>query len=165
MSEEWQTAIICPILKKGNKLGCENYRGISLLNVAYKIFTDILAQRIKVYTEEILGEYQGGFRQGRSTTDHIFITRQILEKSHEYISSPQLYIDFKQAYDSIDWSQIIESVKESGIPAKLIYLLRKWPCQGHTEKLKSRINFQEVLEQNVVSDKEIPYPHCCLILA
>lgn len=45
--------------KKGNKLECENYRGISLLNVVYKIFTDTLAQRIKVYeyTDEILGEY------------------------------------------------------------------------------------------------------------
>jgi hypothetical protein len=83
MSEEWQTAIICPILKKCNKLECENYRAISLLNVAYKIFTDILAQRIKVHTEGILGEYQGGFRQGLSTTDHIFTIRQMLEKSHE----------------------------------------------------------------------------------
>jgi sorting nexin-29 len=48
------------------------------LNVVYKNFTNILAQRIKVYTGEILGEYQCAFRQGRSTTDHIFTIRQIL---------------------------------------------------------------------------------------
>jgi hypothetical protein len=77
-----QTAIICTLLKKGNKLECQNYREISWLNVVYKISTDILAHHIKVYTDEILGEYQDGFRQGCNTTDHIFTIRQILEKSH-----------------------------------------------------------------------------------
>jgi hypothetical protein len=49
----------------------------------------MLAQRNKEHTDEILGRYQGGFRQGPSTTDHIFTIRQILEKSHEYnISLP-----------------------------------------------------------------------------
>jgi hypothetical protein len=51
---EWKTAIICPTLKKANKLGCENYRGISLLNIVHKIFTDILAQCPKVYTMRFL---------------------------------------------------------------------------------------------------------------
>jgi sorting nexin-29 len=58
---------------------------------------------LNVYTDEIIGEYQGGFRKGRSNTDHIFTLRQVLEKAHEYnISLHQLYIDFKQAFYSID---------------------------------------------------------------
>jgi hypothetical protein len=57
MPEEWRTAIIFSIHRKGDMLEWQNYRGISLLNVAYKIFTNILAQLINVYTEEILGEY------------------------------------------------------------------------------------------------------------
>jgi hypothetical protein len=54
MQGEWQTAIICPIHKKGNMLECKNYTGISLLNAVYKIFT-MLAQRNKVYIEDSLG--------------------------------------------------------------------------------------------------------------
>jgi sorting nexin-29 len=63
-----QTETICTLLKKGNKLECENYREISLLNVVYKISTDTVVQHIKVYTDEILGEYEDGFRKGFSTT-------------------------------------------------------------------------------------------------
>jgi hypothetical protein len=44
----------------------------SLLNVAYKIFTDMWAQHIKIYTKEILSEYQTEVRQGHKTTDHIY---------------------------------------------------------------------------------------------
>jgi sorting nexin-29 len=72
MPQECGTAIICPIYKQGDKLECHNYRGISLLNVTYKIFTNLLTRYIEPYVEEILGDYQCGFRKGRSTTDQIF---------------------------------------------------------------------------------------------
>jgi hypothetical protein len=68
--EDWRTAIICPIHKKGSKLKCNNYRGMSLLNV-----TTILGKYIKPFAENILGEYQCGFHKGHSTMDHIFTKR------------------------------------------------------------------------------------------
>jgi sorting nexin-29 len=84
-----------------------------------------LSKYLKVYTDEIIGEYQGGFRKGRSTTDHVFTLVQILEKAHKYnISLHQLYIDIKQAFDSIDRIQIIEIMKEFGIPLKLVKLTK-----------------------------------------
>jgi len=52
MPQEWGTAIICPIYKQGNKLERRNYRGISLLNVTYKIFTNLLTRYIEPYVEE-----------------------------------------------------------------------------------------------------------------
>jgi hypothetical protein len=79
-----------------------NYQGISLLNVTYKIFIQLVAERLEPYVEQILGDYQYGFCRGRSITDQIFCLKMVLEKSYEYnVDIHQLYIDYKQAYDSI----------------------------------------------------------------
>ena len=67
-----------------NGIDCDNYRGISLLSTSYKIFSNIHLPRMTPYANEIVGEYQCGFRSNRSTVDHIFSIRQILEKKWEY---------------------------------------------------------------------------------
>jgi sorting nexin-29 len=82
---DWKTNIIVPIYKnKGDKVQCKNYRGISLLCTGYKIFTTVLNNRLKKYTNYIIGEYQAGFRQGKSTTDQIFTVKNLLEKAWEH---------------------------------------------------------------------------------
>jgi hypothetical protein len=125
MPQEWGTAIICPIYKQGDKLECRNYRGISLLNVTYTIFTNLLTRYIQPYVEEILGDYQCGFWKGGSTTDQIFCLRMILERVCEYkVDIHQLYIDYKQAYDTINTAELVEITKEFAIPMKLVRLVK-----------------------------------------
>jgi len=50
-------------------MDCRNYREISLLDTSYKILSNVLLARLKPYGEEIVGEYQAGFRAGKSTVD------------------------------------------------------------------------------------------------
>jgi hypothetical protein len=37
--KEWVQGIIFPLHKKGDQLECANYRGITLFNVTYKVFS------------------------------------------------------------------------------------------------------------------------------
>ena len=123
--EDWNWSIICPIHKKGDVTICSNYRGISLLCVAHKIFSNILFNRLLPYTETITGDYQRGYRQGRSTIDQIFTVRQILEKCNEHNKDTHhLFIYFKAAYDSIDRSRLYAAMGEMNIPQKLIALVK-----------------------------------------
>nr|VZI50585.1 unnamed protein product [Spirometra erinaceieuropaei] len=64
--------------RKGNRQDCDNHRGISLLNIAGKIFARILLNRLNNHLEEgLLPESQCGFRCHRGTTDMIFAARQL----------------------------------------------------------------------------------------
>jgi len=101
LPEDWKELIIAPIYKKSDKTDCSNYRGISRLPTTYKILSNILLSKLTPYAVEIIGDHQSGFRHNRSITDHIFCIRQILKKKLEYNESVhQLFIDFKEAYDS-----------------------------------------------------------------
>ena len=67
-----------------------------------------------VYAEDILGEYHSGFRQNRSTIDHIFTIRQIQEKAYEYNTDLyNLFIDFKQAFDRVDRNVLVQWLHKS----------------------------------------------------
>ena len=74
--EEWKEGLITPIFKKGEKGRIENYRGITLLNSAYKVYAMVLTERLrkKIENKEILPESKVGFRRGRSTMDNIHTT-------------------------------------------------------------------------------------------
>ena len=81
--------------------------------------------RLIPYAEEVIGDHQCGFQRNRSTTDHIFCIRQILEKKWEYNEAVhQLFIDFKKANDSVRREVLYNILIEFGIPKKLVRLIK-----------------------------------------
>jgi hypothetical protein len=77
---------VVPIHKKGDKTNCSYYRRISLLSASYKILSNILLSRQTPYADEIIGDYQCGFRPNGSTTNQIFRIRQILGKNGSIVA-------------------------------------------------------------------------------
>ena len=63
--------------------------GIALGKAAYKILANIILEKIKPYIEIITGDYQNGFRDGRSVIDNIFVLKIINEQIWEYNQSIQ----------------------------------------------------------------------------
>ena len=71
-----------------------------------------------------VSEAQVGFRPNRSTLDNIFIIRQTFEKFHECnIDLHNIFVDYLQAFDSVNRNKVIDSLNEYNIPSKLIKLI------------------------------------------
>jgi len=47
--KDWNTEIIIPVFKKANAAKVENYRGIALLNVCYKVLSLAILRKLEVY--------------------------------------------------------------------------------------------------------------------
>jgi len=77
LTQQWNEEIICPFNKKVDRLDCNNYRPIILLNIVYKIFDILLNKKLIENIENKLEDDQMGFHSNRSTIDNIFIIRQI----------------------------------------------------------------------------------------
>lgn len=125
MPKHWNTAIIHPLHKKGDKMDPNNYRYISLLDVTYKIFSKILLTRIQEQLDKEIGEYQGGFRPGRSCPEQIINLKWIIK--HRKTRSQNLviaFIDFKKAYDCIHRNSLLKVLEEFGLHRKLVNLIR-----------------------------------------
>ena len=81
---DWQTGVIIPIFKKGDRKHCANYRAISLPNLPGKVCAKCLKRKCREIVESKLEDDRCGFRPGRSTTYLIFTLKKVFEKSLEY---------------------------------------------------------------------------------
>jgi len=135
--EKWKEGIISPIVKKGEGEKVEDYRGVTLMTSAYKIYAAVLAGRIREEVEEkgILTANQTGFRKGMGTVDSIFtlnylINRQLIKKGGKLVA---LFVDFKAAFDSVDRGVLVETMRERGVREGLVRrveeLLRETKCR------------------------------------
>jgi hypothetical protein len=112
----WKEAKIILLHKKGEKTDIKNYRPISLLSHAYKIFTRIIQNRIKRILDENQPREQAGFREGYSTTDHLQALNQLIEKANEYQLKLCIgYIDYEKAFDSVEHSDLFAALRKIGV--------------------------------------------------
>ena len=82
-----------------------------------KVLGRILIERLKSGADKRLRAEQPGFRQGRSTTEQIFILRNIIEQSYEWQSPLVLnFIDFEKAFDSLYRPSLWDFMKAYGVP-------------------------------------------------
>ena len=76
----WRKSYIIPIPKKGDLPLVTNYRGISLIPIAAKIYNKLILNHPLPYVDPLLRNNQNGFRAGRSTLRQIFALRRVIEE-------------------------------------------------------------------------------------
>ena len=118
---DWRNAVIVPVYKKGSRLDCTNYRGISLMSIVGKVFARVLNERVKVLTGDKVMDEQGGFRLGRGCIDQIFAVKQIVEKIIEKNKKVYMaFVDLEKAYDNVSREKLWKVLDEYGVKGKLL---------------------------------------------
>jgi hypothetical protein len=112
------------MFKKGDPHLISNYRPISLLSTIYKTFSRVLTNRLESILDSAQPVEQAGFRRGFSTADHIQTLNELLNKCREFhLPIYMLFIDFKMAFDSVEYNALFEALRQQGIPEQAIHLL------------------------------------------
>ena len=121
---QWKRAIIIPIPKKSSK-NMSNFRGISLMSNAAKVFNRVILNRIYDEVSPRLRPFQAGFRRGKSCTEQIHILRRIIEQFHQKnIPTVMTFIDFKKAFDSVNREAMWKILRSYGIPVKIVNIIK-----------------------------------------
>jgi len=122
--DQWKEGGIVPIMKKGDGERVENYRGVTLMPSIYRIYTTILAERLreKVEGKGIIPSNQTGFRKGMGTIDQIYTLNYLVNRQlgKEKGSLVALFIDLKAAFDSLDRGVLIGAMRERGVREGLV---------------------------------------------
>ena len=85
----------------------------------------ILQARLYQYVNCELPDVQVGFKKGRGTRDQIANIHWIIEKAEEFQKKIYFcFIDYAKAFDCMNHTKLWKSLKETGIPDHLTYLLR-----------------------------------------
>ena len=122
-------------IQKGNPFVLTNYRPIALANIIYKFFTSTLTSILSAYDErhQILHDSQEGFRVERCTSRQLQLLIAALEDA-QFTNQEiyLLYIDFKNAFGSIDNARLLAIMKDLEYPEDVVKLVGNIYSQSST---------------------------------
>ena len=125
---------------------CDNWQGISLLDVAGKLLGRILQERLQRVAERVLPDSQCGFCQGRGCVDMIFAARQLVEKAREHNCLLfTLFIDLKKVYDSVPRAALWQVLEKYGVPPTLLSVVRSFH-EGMRDSVRVRGSISDSFE-------------------
>jgi hypothetical protein len=129
-STDWKIAIVCPIFKgKGKIQEPGNYRGIALLLALGKIYSGMLAGRLRdwLINNRILSKFQAGFVINKRTTDNIFVIKSTIDK-YLKVKRGRIYwcmVDLGKAFDSIDREALWFKMRKKGVSENMMRCIKK----------------------------------------
>ncbi len=109
LPESMRVAVMSLIFKKGDTEDLENYRPISITNLDYKILAFALANRVQKVIYSIIHPDQVAYIKQRFIGTNIRLVLDVIENATDGLL---VFLDFKKAFDSIEWNFIFESLNQ-----------------------------------------------------
>ncbi|KAL9681535.1 hypothetical protein QQ045_013320 [Rhodiola kirilowii] len=107
LDERINNTLLVLIPKKKDADRMEDLRPISLCNVAVKIITKILADRLQSTLDRVISVTQSAFIKGRIITDNFIVAHEMSHFLKGCRSQKEFYasikVDMSKAYDRVEW--------------------------------------------------------------
>ena len=101
----WKLATLHMLLKPENLPSLTtSYRPISLMSLIMKLFERAIEQRLRSYLEDTgsINKYQSGFRQAKSTDNHLFrLSQSVMESFNRREHVVAVFLDIEKAFDNV----------------------------------------------------------------
>ena len=114
----WKSAKIVALFKSGDKSNCDNYRPISILPTISKIIERAVHKQFYEFLQlnNLLFKDQFEFRNKMSTSSApLQFTDSLLESLDEGHVSGVVYLDLKNAFDTVDHSLLLLKLTKYGV--------------------------------------------------
>ena len=108
---------LLPKLKEATMI--QQYRPICMLNVSFKNFTKVLANRLNLMINNIIKPTQRAFMSGRYILEGVVILHETIHelkrRKHDGII---LKLNFEKAYDKVNWNFLQQALRMKGFSQK-----------------------------------------------
>ena len=129
LPDDWKTAEITAIFKKGDRTDTNNFRPVSLTCILCKVLESFIRDILQRHMEEnkLYTKCQHGFRKGKSCTTQLL---EVINDFTNYMDDgtpfDTIYLDFKKAFDSVPHSRLLVKLRSYGIDGKLYQWIKSF---------------------------------------
>ena len=127
--DTWKKANVIPLHKKDDKDILNNYRPVSILPIASKIFERIIFKNVYnfFHTNKLLTNHQSGFRPNDSTVNQLaFLYHSFCEALDKKKDLRIIFCDISKAFDKVWHKGLLYKLKTLGIMGNLLSLLKNY---------------------------------------
>jgi len=101
--------------KKNDARIIQQYRTICLLNVSFKLFTKVATNRLTSIAQKLIRPTQTTFLPGRNIMEGAVILHKTIHELHTKKQDGVIFkIDFKKAYDKVNWKFLQQTLRMKG---------------------------------------------------
>uniref|UniRef100_A0A2N9ID60 Reverse transcriptase domain-containing protein n=1 Tax=Fagus sylvatica TaxID=28930 RepID=A0A2N9ID60_FAGSY len=127
LSQSNQTYITL-IPKKQGVCSFNHFRPISLCNFYYKIISKILVLRLRPLLAKLIDPFQAAFVLDKWIAENVVVAQEVVHNFNKMKRKKGwvgFKLDFKKAYDSIEWNFILAVLRALGFDHKFITLIHQ----------------------------------------
>jgi len=127
--EDWKSANVTPIFKKGAKSEPGNYRPVSLTSICCKLLESILRDVLMDHLErnKLINQSQHGFMPKKSCGTNLLefletVTREVDEGRPVDV----IFLDFAKAFDKVPKERLLQKLRAHGVQGNILRWIRNW---------------------------------------